>query len=300
MAQDQIKTQDLIQKGIFDEPKQSTQEFSKEVQELEKMLNALKISLSEVSKETKAVFNANKGLNNAKEVNATTKAIEKQEAIRKTTQKAIEQQRLAEIRLAQQREKAFDNYEKQLQKEKVTLEKNRKQLAKNNSEYNKLTKQLGLVRGRAKDVAAEMFNMERTGNTTGVEYVRLQKRLENLTKQTNVLDTGIKNIDKSLGLHQREVGNYAIATEQLSPHLRLIDMQLKTMGTSLTEISGEGGFKALTNSLKNFGRSAITFMLSPVGLILTTLGGLFMLIKSKRVIATILKLLYLPKIVNIL
>src|SRR5690606_15427273 len=161
------------------------------------------------------------------------KEIEKsQQQITKTSErlskveKEAQRQRLAEIRLAQQREKAFDKYDAQLKREEAQKKKQIAQLKKESSEYKQLNDALGKVRTRAKDVAAEMFRLEKQGKKNTDAYDRLAKRSANLTRQTQILDGGIKKIDASLVLHQRNVGNYADGISNLHPILGQVNSQL--------------------------------------------------------------------------
>jgi TP901 family phage tail tape measure protein len=209
------------------------------------------------------------------EINASSTKLAK-------TEKQIQNARLAELRLAKQREQAFDKYEKQLEREQKAKARAAEKLKQENREYVKLNKALGNVRNEAKDVAAAMFRLEREGKKTTAEYKRLEAESRKLARQTNILDKGIKDIDKSLGLHQRNVGNYGIATENLHPILGRVNSQLMMMGTSLDELTSGGGFKGLLTQLKTFGSAAITFVLSPIGLVITALGALYMLIRSNK------------------
>lgn len=215
-----------------------------------------------------------------------TVALEKQNQaqikLEAANQKRAEQQRLAEIRLAQQREKAFDNYEKQLQREEAAKKKAIETQLKQNREYNKLLTALNNVRNDAKDVAAQMFNLEREGKKNTDAYSKLDAEFKRLSKTTNILDRGIKDIDKSLGQHQREVGNYKIATENLHPALGRVNSQLAMMGLSLDTLAGQGGFRAVTGALIAFGRATLAFLLTPVGAALAILGGLYALIRSNK------------------
>lgn len=217
------------------------------------------------------------------------KEIEKsQQQITKTSErlnkveKEAQRQRLAEIRLAQQREKAFDKYDAQLKREEAAKKKAIETLKKESREYKMLNDALGKVRTRAKDVAAEMFRLERQGKKNTDAYDRLAKRSANLTRQTQILDGGIKKIDASLGLHQRNVGNYAMGVENLHPILGRVNSQLMMMGTSLQEISGSGGLKTLGAQMAAFGRATLAFLVTPIGLAITALGGLYLLIRGNK------------------
>ena len=162
------------------------------------------------------------------------------------------------------------------------LRENAKQTNQNEREYKKLDLALTKVRNEAKDVAAQMFNLEREGKKNTLAYQKLDAEFRRLSKTTNILDKGLKDIDKSLGQNQREVGNYKIASENLHPALGRVNAQLAMMGTSLDELQGQNGFKALSASLANFGRATLSFLVSPIGIAITTIGGLFALIRGNK------------------
>lgn len=208
-----------------------------------------------------------------------TKTSERLSKVEKQTQQA----RLAELRLAKQREQAFDKYDAQLRKEEAAKKRLIAQMKKESSEYQQLNAALGKVRTRAKDVAAEMFRLERQGKKNTLEYDRLAKRSANLSRQTNILDNGIKQVDKSLGLHQRNVGNYAGGISGLHPILGQVNSQLMMMGTSLDDIvAGGGGFKMLGAQLAAFGRATLAFFLTPMGMALAALGAFYLLIRGNK------------------
>lgn len=205
-------------------------------------------------------------------------------------EKANEVARLSEIRLQQQREKAFDNYEKRLQKQEQLEKKKAEQeekarirLEKMNEPYKKLELALNEVRNQAKNLKAEMFLLEQQGKKNDQSYRNLEIRSKALTLQTNILDKGIKGIDKSLGQHQREVGNYAIAADALGPVFGRINSQLSIFGTSIEKLSStKSPFKQLTTDIVQFGKSVGTFLLTPVGAVLAVLGSLFALIGGNK------------------
>lgn len=89
----------------------------------------------------------------------------------------------------------------------------------NNEPYQRLSNELGKLRKEAKNVQAEMFLLERAGQKTSKAYKDLEQRSRTLTTQTKALDTSIKKIDGSLGLHQRNVGNYGSALNGIGREL---------------------------------------------------------------------------------
>lgn len=162
------------------------------------------------------------------------------------------------------------------------LRQNAKETNSNERAYKKLDLALTKVRNEAKDVAAQMFNLEREGKKNTLTYQKLDTEFKRLSKTTNILDKGLKDIDKSLGQNGREVGNYKIASENLHPALGRVNSQLAMMGTSLDELQGQNGFSALSKSLANFGRATLSFLVSPIGIAITTIGALFALIRGNK------------------
>lgn len=110
--------------------------------------------------------------------------IEKHKAqIQQTAEKA----RLAEIKLEQDREKAFDKYEAKLKKKQADEEKASR-------EYVKQSKILNELKNNYRDIALAL----------GQDSAEAKKLLAQLTP----LDQKLKAIDKSVGNFHREVGNY--------------------------------------------------------------------------------------------
>jgi TP901 family phage tail tape measure protein len=203
-------------------------------------------------------------------------------------QYALEQRKIADAQrqatLAQKEAERTLREQVKLQKEQEKqAERNRKALEAESSEYAKLTKALGSVRKEAKDVAAEMFRLEREGLNASDAYRQLEIRSKALTAQTTILDQGVKRIDASLGLHQRNVGNYGAAISNLSPMFASIDQSLGNFGTSIDDLAKRPDpFKALGTSLMAFGRSTVAFLATPIGAIMALLGGLYALISSNK------------------
>lgn len=180
-------------------------------------------------------------------------------------------------------EKAQRDIEKQEAKRQSEAAKRKKQLELESSEYYKLNKALAAVRKEAKDLLAEMFRMERQGHANTLGYQKLKEKSEALTKQTQYLDRGIKKIDATLGLHQRNVGNYGEALEAISPIISNINQKLALFGTSIDQLATKpGSIKELGASFINMGKGLTTFLLSPVGMLITALGALFMLFQRNK------------------
>lgn len=158
----------------------------------------------------------------------------------------------------------------------------KKQLAEN-SEYAKLTKALNNVRKETKDVLAEMFSLEKQGKKNTVAYAELEAKSRDLVKQTNILDTGVKKIDATVGQHQRNVGNYASALDNMIPIIGRVNMQLAGFGTSLDSLSNKpGAIRELGTAFAGMGRALLAFITTPVGAAIAGLATLFALFQRNK------------------
>ena len=202
-------------------------------------------------------------------------------------QDALEKKLISTLK---QKELATESTNRSLVKNKLELQELNKQIKQEILErsgqigaYKKLENALTGVRNKAKDVKADMFLLEQQGKKNSQAYRDLEIRSKALTLQTNILDKGIKDIDKSLGQHQREVGNYALAADALNPIFGRINSQLAIFGTSIEQLANaKSPFKQLTSDIMAVGKSTISFMLTPMGAALTVLGALFALIYSNK------------------
>lgn len=249
---------------------------------------------------TKSEAKANR--DNADAISEASKA--KLAAANATRQNKEEQlafmQALRESRLAIQEEREEQaRLKTELDEGKISMQKYREEMARlnleekkrkkaqrearealnENSQYRQLNKQLGDLRQRSKDVLAEMFKLEGQGKKNTIAYHQLADEARGLVAQTQYLDRGLKKIDASLGLHYRNVGNYASALDAISPQFARLNSQLAMMGVNLTEVSAsKNGFKELGSVLVGVGRNIGAFLISPIGLAITALTSLYLLI----------------------
>lgn len=194
------------------------------------------------------------------------------------------------ISTIKRRELATESTNRKLIEERTLLQQTNKEIKKEVLErinqadaYKRLETALGNVRGEAKRVKAEMFLLEQQGKANTQEYNNLRLRSIALTAQTNVLDRGIKDIDSSLGLHQRNVGNYSDALTNISPIFGRVNSQLATMGLSLDQLAAsKAPFKELIAGVTTLGKSIGAFLISPVGLALIAVGSLFALLRANK------------------
>jgi len=245
-----------------------------------------KESLKQKSEEAKRIAEEEKKVLKEKAEEAKKAAAEEKKALKQKAEelkKAAEEEKKAS-KAAKDSEKARKDAERQAEKAAKAAEKRRKELEKENSEYYQLNKALNNVRKEAKDVLAEMFKLERQGLQTSVAYEDLKNRSKDLVEQTQLLDKGIKKIDATLGLHQRNVGDYGQAFGNISPVYANIDSALNVLGTSIKELAEGGGsaFAELGETLIEFGTAVGKFLLSPIGIAITILTGLFLLFQKNK------------------
>lgn len=256
---------------------------------LEKAINANKAFIESIKE-------INKLANSIRQVKSTSEYVKiKQEEKRIVEESNVvwkEQDALEKklISTLKQKELATESTNRELVKQRLELQETNKQIKQEILErsgqigqYKKLEMALNEVRNQAKNLKAEMFVLEQAGKKNTQAYRDLEIRSKALTLQTNVLDKGIKDIDKSLGQHQREVGNYAIAADALNPIFGRINSQLGIFGTSIDKLSStKSPFKELTADIVDFGKSIGAFLLTPIGATLAILGTLFALIAGNK------------------
>lgn len=74
--------------------------------------------------------------------------------------------------------------------------------------YKAMNKELNGLKVRAKDLGAELNNLERAGKKDTDEYRALAEEFEKVAKEADEMNDAIKAIDKAVGDNQRSVGDY--------------------------------------------------------------------------------------------
>jgi len=151
-------------------------------------------------------------------------------------------QRLADLKKAEALENA------KLRVEIENLNKQQKQAAKEAlgvlTSYQKLSAELNELRGEAKAVAADMFNLEQAGEKNSDQYKELAATYARLSQRVGVLHTGLTGIDRSLGDHRREVGNYENAWNGLGNAINQLSREAPAFAVSIST-----GFLAISNNI---------------------------------------------------
>lgn len=154
----------------------------------------------------------------------------KLEVASKKQQSELEKTRLAEIRLAQQREKAFDKYEIQLNKEQARLNQANGLYNQTQQKVNQLTKTYNDLAIK-KELGVKLTTMEMT-------------KLSKLTSELNIYQSALIKVDKDIQKNGRNVGNYASGWNGLSNSINQLSREAPAFANSV-----QTGFMALSNNL---------------------------------------------------
>lgn len=144
-----------------------------------------------------------------------------------------EKSRLDEIRLQKAREKAFDDYQKKLEKEQTKL-------AVASNTYNKLQIELSKLSIVYKDLATK----KELGATLTKSEIEQMGYLEKRIKQH---DATLKAVDGTMGKYQRNVGNYGLAFNPLSNSINQLTREMPAFANSV-----QTGFMAISNNIPIF------------------------------------------------
>jgi len=149
------------------------------------------------------------------------------------TSKEVEKNRLAEIRLMQQRERAFDNYEKKLSKEVATQ-------TRLSSVYSKVDQKLSNMVKEYRDLAVRKeLNIKLTEKENS--------RMDFLATKITKYDQALKATDANSGKFQRNVGNYASGFNTLNNSVNQLTREMPAFANSM-----QTGFMAISNNLPMF------------------------------------------------
>lgn len=204
--------------------------------EAQKQLDDLYKSLTKTHEEVVAISKLQLSFNGGqspKSVTDLNDKIKDQAKIQAQLEKQIEKNRLAEIRLQQVREKAFDKYNAQLQKEEAKLKASE-------AVYNKIQNSMNLLQKTYKDLA---IRKELGSQLTEKE----EKSLEKLGKRIQDYDKALKAVDAQMGKYQRNVGNYASAFNPLNNSINQLSREIPAFANSV-----QTGFMAISNNLPIF------------------------------------------------
>lgn len=216
---------------------------SEAIKQVESLISKLSLADAELLKISQSASNASKGISGISTPSGLDKAVsgtaslntqlEKQNTIitklHADIAKKAEQSRLAEIRLQQAREKAFDSFEKNAQKESNALKKAEGAYQRYQSSVNAMTKTYN-------DLAIR----KELGNTLSAKE---EKQLATLSTRINQYQTALKTVDSQIGKNQRNVGNYASGYNALGNSINQLSREAPAFANSVNT-----GFMALSNN----------------------------------------------------
>lgn len=109
------------------------------------------------------------------------------------------------------------------------LKKKEGQIKKEKDAYAKLSGELTKTKREAKNLGAELIALERSGKKNTEEYKKLAKEFDAIQKRAAVLDNKIKELDATVGDHQRNVGNYREALKDTARELGIFGGKFDTV-----------------------------------------------------------------------
>lgn len=216
---------------------------SEAIKQVESLISKLSLADAELLKISQSATSASKGISGISTPSGLDKAVtstaslntqlEKQNTIinklHADIAKKAEQSRLAEIKLQQQREKAFDSFERNAQKESALADKNSNAYNKTQAQINRLT------------VAYNNLSLrkERYNNLS----VNEEMRLATLGRVTEKYNGILKYTDSTIGKNTRNVGNYASGYNALGNSINQLSREAPAFANSVNT-----GFMALSNN----------------------------------------------------
>ena len=148
-------------------------------------------------------------------------------------QAQAERNRIAELKLATQREKAFDKYEVQLSREQAKLQASE-------TLYGKVQSKMNALSNEYKNLA--------TRKELGIALTaKEEQRYSFLQTKIQTYDKTLKAVDASMGKYQRNVGNYASGFNPLNNSINQLGREMPAFANSV-----QTGFMAISNNLPIF------------------------------------------------
>lgn len=235
MAESRIKKSDIAEEDVFAYVGQSAEKNLAKVIALDTQLRKVTETLAGVGRGagTDSLTGINQLVLVQKELDVVVKQAIETDKQKLITEKALEKQRLAEIKLQQEREKSIDRYNAKLEKERQQEEK----LA---SVYNKVQAKLTALKREYREIAVR--------KDLGLKLTDQEaKRYEFLAGKIDRYDTALKATDASMGQHQRNVGNYKQAWNGLGNSVSQLAREMPAFANSM-----QTGFMAISNNLPMF------------------------------------------------
>jgi len=216
---------------------------SEAIKQVENLISKLSLADAELIKISQSASGASKGISGISTPTGLDKAVtntsalnaqlEKQNAIinklHADIAKRAEQSRLSEIKLQQAREKAFDSFERNAQKEAALN-------AKNETAYQRIQNSVNILTKTYQDLA---IRKQLNGTLTDKE----ERQLISLSSRINMYQKALLTVDSQIGKNQRNVGNYASGFNSLGNSINQLTREAPAFANSVNT-----GFMALSNN----------------------------------------------------
>jgi hypothetical protein len=223
-----IKKSDIIEGKIldgliseFERAKVVNDEFNKSLKESAALL---KSKLSNTKVDNTASLNAQK-----EAIAESNRLLKEKIALDKASQQnAITEEKLKQQKLRTQK------------MENAEVEKEIKAKTRLDSIYMRFNDKLKRTRDEYRDLAIRKIAFNNLNSKEELKLVTLEKRV-------TMYDKALKNVDSSMGMHQRNVGNYAMANGTLSNSINQLTREMPAFANSVGT-----GFMAISNNLPIF------------------------------------------------
>lgn len=182
-------------------------------QENEKLTNKIKKETSELNKLEKERINLVLKLEQVKTDEYKQNEIIKKQIAEKTN--LVKE----EIKTEEEKLKTQQKIDAQVERQRLVSEKQAKKTEEQGRAYVVINQELSKYRKNAQDLASELIILEQNGKKNTQQYKTLALQLSDTAKKVSALDGSIKTIDSSVGLNQRNVGNYASALKGIGSQL---------------------------------------------------------------------------------
>ena len=154
-------------------------------------------------------------------------------------------------------------------------------------EQNKATKEqakesMNLLTAYQK-LAIETNKAKQEAKNLGAQYGSTSKEFVEAAKKAKKLNDELVAIDGKVGDHQRKVGKYENALNGLEGRFGSVGRALQGFGLDLGSIASmPNPFMGVMGHMAQFAKASLTFLLSPIGLVMGAVGALVALFQSNK------------------
>lgn len=217
---------EIVSKEQFDK----IQQINKTIEQLVKNINAANVASKNFTSPSQSKGGTSNNNSNTAQANKLL----------------AEQQRLLDKISDAKKLEAIENAKLRLELQKLTAENKKaaQEALGVMSAYQKLSAELNQLRGEAKAVAADMYLLEEAGEKNSEQYRELAATYDLLSRRVTTLNNGLTGIDRNLGDHRRNVGNYESGWNGLGNSINQLTREMPAFANSM-----QTGFMAISNNI---------------------------------------------------